>query len=156
MREPLRRPLRALIGNESGVALIEFVIVLPLLLILLFGFIEIGRALWTHHVITIGVRDGVRYMTRVPLEEEFKDQARNVAVYGSPTGTVPVSSRWTDPETIEVSEQLVEHDDDFRNDPLWVVEMRALVPVDFPLLRFLGLSGTITLEVIDRARWIGE
>ena len=156
MRGPSRRPLRALPGNESGVALIEFVIVLPLLLILLFGFVEIGRALWTHNVITGGVRDGVRYMTRVPLEDAFRDRARNVAVFGTPTGTVPRSSRWTDPGTIQITERLVEHDDDFRNDPLWVVEMRALVPVEFPLLRFVGLSGTITFEVIDRARWIGE
>jgi Flp pilus assembly protein TadG len=37
------------------------------LVILAFGAIETGRMLWQHEIITKGVRDGARYLTRVPV-----------------------------------------------------------------------------------------
>lgn len=56
------------IGRDgSGAAGVEFGIVFPLLVILAFGAIEMGRMLWEHEIITKGVRDGVRYLTRMPV-----------------------------------------------------------------------------------------
>ena len=53
--------------NGSGAAGVEFGLVLPLLVILSFGAVEMGRMLWHHEIITKGVRNGVRYLTRVPV-----------------------------------------------------------------------------------------
>ena len=53
--------------DKSGAAGVEFALVLPLLVILAFGAIEMGWMIWQHEIITKGVRDGVRYLTRVPV-----------------------------------------------------------------------------------------
>ena len=53
--------------NGSGAAGVEFGLVLPLLVLLSFGVVEMGRMLWHHEIITKGVRNGVRYLTRVPV-----------------------------------------------------------------------------------------
>jgi Flp pilus assembly protein TadG len=41
---PFKADLRRLIRDERGVALVEFALVLPLLLVLLFGMLDFGRA----------------------------------------------------------------------------------------------------------------
>jgi hypothetical protein len=53
--------------SGSGAAGVEFALVLPLLVILAFGAVEMGRMLWHHEIITKSVRNGVRYLTRVPV-----------------------------------------------------------------------------------------
>jgi len=52
--------------NYSGNAGAEFALVLPILMLLLFGGIEIGRALHDFHVVNQTVRDAGRYLSRVP------------------------------------------------------------------------------------------
>lgn len=49
-------------GGNAGV---EFALLLPLLVLLLFGGIELGRALHDFHVINETVRDAARYLSRV-------------------------------------------------------------------------------------------
>ena len=46
--------------NERGQAIVEFALVLPLLLILLFGVIDFGRALQTYITINNASREGAR------------------------------------------------------------------------------------------------
>jgi Flp pilus assembly protein TadG len=54
--------------DQKGVALVEFAIVLPLLLLLLFGFIEFGVLLYNKQVITNASREGARAaINPVPL-----------------------------------------------------------------------------------------
>lgn len=50
-----------LLGGESGAAIIEFALVTPLLLLLVFGIIESGRAIYTVNALASAVRDGARY-----------------------------------------------------------------------------------------------
>lgn len=47
--------------DERGAAMVEFAIVLPLLLMLVFGIIDFGRALYTLNNLTAAVREGGRY-----------------------------------------------------------------------------------------------
>jgi Flp pilus assembly protein TadG len=54
--------------DQKGVALVEFAIALPLLLLLLFGFIEFGVLLHNKQVITNASREGARAaINPVPL-----------------------------------------------------------------------------------------
>jgi Flp pilus assembly protein TadG len=48
------------LSDQKGVALVEFAIALPLLLLLLFGFIEFGVLLHNKQVITNASREGAR------------------------------------------------------------------------------------------------
>ena len=43
------------IKSRSGTAMVEFAIILPLLLLLLFGITELGRALYQQNVLTQAV-----------------------------------------------------------------------------------------------------
>jgi len=142
---------------ERGAVIVEFVAMLPFLLIFLFIMIGIGQALWYHQVITGGIRDGVRYLARAPLEEEFVDRAKAIALSGDPTGGAPAFVFWNDPATIDVVLVEVDHGGAFRGvDPLTTIRMTATVPVDIPVLGFFGIDPGLTLRATDHARHIGE
>jgi len=51
---------RSLRRSEEGAALVEFAIVLPVLLLLVFGIIDFGRALSAQNSIVAAVNDGAR------------------------------------------------------------------------------------------------
>jgi Flp pilus assembly protein TadG len=48
--------------GTRGSAAVETAIVLPVLLLLLFGSMELGRALWIYNTMLSGVEDGARYV----------------------------------------------------------------------------------------------
>lgn len=61
-----RRPVSRAEGRqqpEGGVALVEFAMVLPLLLVLVFGIIDFGRAFQTWITLTNAAREGARLGT---------------------------------------------------------------------------------------------
>jgi Flp pilus assembly protein TadG len=54
------RALRALLRRDEGSAAVEFAIVLPVLLLVLFGIVDFGRAFWTYNVAVSALREGGR------------------------------------------------------------------------------------------------
>ena len=54
------------VTRQRGVAMVELAVITPLLVILLFGFIEIGRALIQTNMLTKAVNTGARYIAREP------------------------------------------------------------------------------------------
>jgi Flp pilus assembly protein TadG len=74
----------------------EFAIVLPVLLALLFGITEIGRALVRYNTLTKAVQDGARHAAAyallgttgaVVIDAQLLTATRNVVVYGNTAGT---------------------------------------------------------------------
>jgi len=55
----MTRPL-SICRNERGQAVVEFALVLPLLLLLVFGVTEFGRAWMTKNILTSAAREGCR------------------------------------------------------------------------------------------------
>jgi Flp pilus assembly protein TadG len=55
-----RPPARGRPARDRGAVAVEFVLVLPVLLLILFGIIDFGRALNAQIVLTGAARDGVR------------------------------------------------------------------------------------------------
>ena len=53
--------------GERGQSLVEMVVVLPLLLLLLIGVVDFGRAFFTFIAITNASREGARMVSRFPL-----------------------------------------------------------------------------------------
>ena len=49
-----------LLSDQRGAAIVEMIIVLPLLLVVLFGIVELSRAWLTFQVATAAVREGAR------------------------------------------------------------------------------------------------
>jgi len=71
---------------SQGVALVEFALILPLLLVLTFITTEFGRALYQYNTVTKSVRDAVRYLS-VQTPGSDSTVARNLIVHGNPGGT---------------------------------------------------------------------
>jgi len=61
-----RPGLRALRDDESGAAILEFALLLPILVALVYGCFEIGRALLVRQAMEGAVRAGARVLAQVP------------------------------------------------------------------------------------------
>ena len=82
--------------TQQGVAVVEFTLVLPLLLLLLLAFGEFGRMLYQYNVLLQASRDADRFVAsrawnstlgEVSLSSTLQAQTKNVAVYGVPNQT---------------------------------------------------------------------
>jgi hypothetical protein len=80
-----RRTFRSTVPNDRGQALVETALVLPLLLLLIVGLFDVGRAVWLSNTLATAVREGSRY------------GVVHGALSGAPTG--PGSATYTPPDT---------------------------------------------------------
>lgn len=69
--------LRRLIRHQSGAAAAEMALVAPLLILIMFGSMEMGYYFYSEHVVVKAVRDGARYASR-----------RNFTNYDCPSTTI--------------------------------------------------------------------
>ncbi len=83
-------------SRTKGAAIVEFVIVLPICLILIMATAEFGRVFIQYNTLTKSVRDGVRYVAAnalvgstgvVSINGAVQAQAQNLVVYGNTAGT---------------------------------------------------------------------
>lgn len=83
--------------NSRGSASVEMALVLPLLLMLLFGSVEIGNYFMNEHSLSKAVRDGARYAARQKFTNytactgepggAVVAETRNIVMYGYLAGT---------------------------------------------------------------------
>ncbi len=83
--------------GQRGIAMTEFAIVVPILLLLMLAAAEIGRAFYQYNTLTKAVRDGARYLTehslqgttgvKINITAEDQQAARNLVVYGDILGS---------------------------------------------------------------------
>jgi Flp pilus assembly protein TadG len=72
--------------RERGVALTEFALALPMLLMIMLTILEFGRAYYQYNTLAKSVREAVRYLSvRSPGVDV--DKAKNIVVYGNTAGT---------------------------------------------------------------------
>jgi hypothetical protein len=101
----LRRTAKRFSRSEGGAAAVEIAIVLPLLLLLGLGVVELGRTIWQYQIVTKGVRDGVRYLTRVPVtcagvgpggtfSDADLEAAKNLVKSGTKTASTPILPKY--------------------------------------------------------------
>lgn len=53
--------------DQTAAAATEFALILPMLIVVMFGGSEAANFVWTQHKLTEGVRDGVRYASRLNI-----------------------------------------------------------------------------------------
>lgn len=96
-------PLR-LLKDRHGSAMLETAIVLPLVMTLTFGLIEMGRAMHHHHILSKSVRDAARYLARIALDcpatadanwAAARTSAQTLALTGRVDGAAPLVGYWT-------------------------------------------------------------
>jgi len=91
-----RRARRSRLRREDGNTLVEMALVLPLLVVLVFGIVEFGRAYNAQVTLTHAAREGVRVLALTGDGGEAADAARNAATSLSP-GQLSVSTSDCDP-----------------------------------------------------------
>jgi Flp pilus assembly pilin Flp len=99
--------LSSFLRAQRGAAAAEMALVMPFMLILMFGAVELGNLFLDEHTLTKQVRDGARYASRLPLSDTFvcnsdvfegdeddaEDSIIKVTKDGATTGTG--NPRWT-------------------------------------------------------------
>lgn len=70
-------------SSHCGAVAVELALVLPILLILVSGVIEYGRALWYYDALAKGARDASRYLSTIPVANLGAE-----ALTGSTTRTI--------------------------------------------------------------------
>ena len=101
----------SIIRNKLGAAAAEMGLVIPLLVTLMFGSVEMGRYFMDAHIVAKAVRDGARYagrqsFTEMPCGGTATDEADIKDLVRTGTTTDGAASRlsyWTDPATITVT-----------------------------------------------------
>ena len=67
--------------HRSGQSLVEFALIIPLVLFLLMGFLDLGRAIFYYSSLSNAVREGTRYaiVNKDISESEIKDKVEEYA-----------------------------------------------------------------------------
>lgn len=82
------RTLRHYRKDCKGNAVVEFALVLPILLLVLFGITEFGRAIMTKNILHTASREGARLAAVSPLSDTLSVQGRVVSVLSAANVTV--------------------------------------------------------------------
>lgn len=141
-----------LLKNQKGATLVEFAIILPLLLLLIFGIIEFGLFLFNRHVITNAVREAARagIVVRIPRlsDKDIEKIARNyceqyLVTFGAGTLNIPPSFLREDKDGKSLADGKGAFGD--------VLEVRATYQYDWLFLSTIGI-GSKTIQSIARMR----
>ena len=104
--------IAAITRNIHGTAAAEMALVLPILLVLIFGSLELGNYFRSEHVLIKGVRDGAVYAARQRIENyDCSDpspavpatvvaESKALVRTGQLTGGTDRLPRWTDGSTV--------------------------------------------------------
>lgn len=84
--------------DDSGSPSVEFALILPAMLVLMFGGMEAGHFAWTQHKLVKAVREGARYASRLPVEQycagataQFDTDAETNIKAVTVTGSLPAA-----------------------------------------------------------------
>lgn len=76
--------LRTLIRDAGGAAAAEMALVMPFLILLMAGSMELGNYFLTEHAVTKQVQDGARYASRLTLATTYSCTASPSTVFQDP------------------------------------------------------------------------
>ena len=139
--------------NERGAELLEFALVLPLLILLVLGAIEFGRAYFTYNILAKAVRDGARYAATSEvsstgtLDATALTKSKNIVVYGNSTGTPPKKILDLQTSQVTVTQTLVSSFEQYTN---------VVVAYPYQPLFSLILPTTITMRPSVRMQFVGR
>jgi len=143
---------------QRGVAMVEFAIALPLLLLLLLAIAEFGRMLYQYNNLLQANRDAVRYLAgkawngnlgQIEIDPVLEAKTKNLAVYGVPVpqpGNEVVPGLTTGDVTVSaVGSEHVQVSINYVFQPVIGIGLPALIgnaiPLNFPLVATTVMRG---------------
>lgn len=177
--------MRRLRRGEPGIASVELAICLPLLVLMLFGTIDIGRLLFDYHLVSKSVRDATRYLARSsagPAPDGLAlvcpggtlNQTSTPAVNAKTLalkGTLNVADPnllgyWTDPNSIQITARCINNLDGgggkifggFYADVDQIVSVTMSANVSFPFMNgwLLDKGNTLSFTVSHEEAHFGD
>jgi Flp pilus assembly protein TadG len=156
----LTRCARRLRDHEGGAAALEFALVFPLVVVMLFGIVEFGRAWQRNQVITDAAREGARWAVvrdgqnkanTVPAVVQDRLTAASLWWDGTLTGYAASCEDWEAPAPSE--EEVVVSGCGWGSDTGTEARVTIGAPYPFtflrPLLKLLSGSGSIDVAVLS-------
>lgn len=151
--------------DESGVALVEFTITLPMMLLVFAVIIEGSRLMLGFQNAISGVRDATRYMSRI-LALDICSSGASISSYSSQLQTIvsqSISGQSVFPSAITVNSVTPSYTcvaGAYRVSPAPVVTVSAQVTITYPFADIFALVGgtlpSVTTTVTDRSRIFGS
>lgn len=151
--------------DESGVALVEFALVLPMMLVVFAVIIEGSRMMMSYESAISGVRDATRYLARIVdagicstggSVSGYAGSLKTLVEHGATGSTIFAPSVTVG--TVTPSYRCVTGT--YRNGPVPVAQVTAQITVIFPFGGIFALVGgsqpTLTTTVTDQARIYGS
>jgi hypothetical protein len=140
---------------ESGSALVEATLVLPIAIALMAGAVDFGRAFVTLSTAEKALRDAGRYLTMLPSSAVCGwglTDAENLAVYGNIAGTgSPIITGWS---TSAIS--LAQPTPDCSSlSTSTIIQLTATVPYTPLMLSAVGIN-SLSMNAQHEERWIGQ
>ena len=161
---------------RGGVAAVELVLILPVLMLMLFGTIEVGRLLFDFHAASKTVRDATRYLTRIDaaalgltctgvnVAAAEVINAKNLALRGTIDTSKPyLLGYWTDANSVSVTANCIDNSggiyQGFYTGVTAIPNITVSATVSMPLLNgwWLGLNNnTLTFTVSHKEVHFGQ
>ena len=160
---------------RGGTAAVEFVLILPLLALMLFGTIEIGRVYFDFHAASKSVRDATRYLTRIDAAalgltcagvdntSAEVTNAKNLTLRGTIDTSKPyLLAYWTDANSVSVTASCIDNGGGIYQGfytgftSIFNITVSATVPM--PLMNgwLLGMGDTLTFTVSHKETHFGQ
>jgi hypothetical protein len=147
-------------AKQQGLAVVEFAIVLPVIVLIALAVTELGRGLYQYNTLTKAVRDGARYLSDVAVVppgivdiSPFVSNTQNLVVYGDVDGgSTPVLPGLSTGDVSVNAIAVTLPGGGITTNHIQVSATHTFVPL-FPALSSLGYSmvPTMTASTIQRA-----
>lgn len=172
----IMRQLERLWRARGGIAAVEFVLILPLFALMLFGTIEIGRMLFDYQAASKSVRDATRYLTRIDSgslglacpgtidnNAAAVINAKNLALRGTIDTSKPfLLGYWTDINSVSVTASCIDNSgatyQGFFTGVTAIPNITVTATVPMPLMNgwLLGLGDTLSFTVSHKEVHFGQ
>ncbi|MEO9825649.1 MAG: TadE/TadG family type IV pilus assembly protein [Paracoccaceae bacterium] len=176
----LRQHIDKFRREESGVALVEFALFLPLFVLAFFVIVEFSRIFFSYQGAIVGVRDAARYLARVaeadvcvtspatpnngtvvvPGGNSIAEDIVLRAMRNEEEGSTPVLPDNVSLTSVAVLVRCVVEPGDYRQLNIPIVSVTAQINITLPLGNILELNGQpllapITPTIRDESRVFG-
>jgi Flp pilus assembly protein TadG len=151
-------PTRVL-RDQNGSALIEFTIMAPLLLSLIFGMAEFGRFLYQYQMVLEGLRDASRYLARLDANDATnQSNAANLATTGTIDGSGDPRVDGWEADDIDFDVTDVDNTAGIYRGPAEIEVIEVTTTFDYADVGFLSALGfdAISIDAAHEQRVIPE
>jgi Flp pilus assembly protein TadG len=161
---PSRAALRRFWRNDDGVALVEFGMVLPIMLLFFAMAVEGGRTFWAYQTAVAGLRDATRYLSRAVPSNACSAGYNFVPITPTVTDIVAKDSTGAPvlPAQITITSVVPSLScvpGSFRVSPAPVVTVTVTMTIAYPFSGIFVLNGQslpgVTTTVTDSAKVFG-